>query len=65
MIAEYMNTITNLLFMWLGIKGIRNCLAQKWDRVYLMSFVGYMIVGTGSALFHATLKCKFSYFHQS
>lgn len=60
MIAEFINTLTNVLFMWLGIKGIHNCLAQGWDRVYLVSFLGYLTVGTGSFLFHASLKCKFT-----
>lgn len=58
MIAEFINTLTNLIFMWLGIKGIRNSLSQGWDRVYLVSFIGYFIVGTGSFLFHASLKCE-------
>ena len=60
MIAEFVNTLTNLLFMYLGAKGIRNCLAQGWDRVYLVSFLGYLTVGTGSFLFHASLKCTSS-----
>lgn len=58
MIAEFVNTLTNLLFMYLGAKGIRNCIQQDWDRVYLVSFLGYLCVGTGSFMFHASLKCK-------
>lgn len=58
MIAEFVNTLTNLMFMYLGAKGIRNCIQQGWDRVYLVSFLGYLCVGTGSFLFHASLKCK-------
>ncbi|KAF2869824.1 ceramidase [Massariosphaeria phaeospora] len=54
--AEIVNTLTNLLFMYLAVKGIRNCLANDHDTVFLVAFVGYLLVGTGSFLFHATLK---------
>ena len=57
--AEIVNTLTNLLFMYLGVKGVRNCLKHGHDLVFLVSFVGYLLVGTGSFLFHATLKCLF------
>lgn len=56
--AEIVNTLTNLLFMYLAAKGIHNCLKNGHDTVFLVAFVGYLLVGTGSFLFHATLKCK-------
>lgn len=56
--AEIVNTLTNLLFMYLASKGIRNCLKYGHDTVFLVAFIGYVLVGTGSFLFHATLKCK-------
>jgi dihydroceramidase len=52
------NTFTNLLFMYLAFKGIRSCLVNGHDTVYLVAFLGYLLVGTGSFLFHATLKCN-------
>lgn len=55
--AEIVNTLTNLLFVYLAAKGIRNCLQNGHDTVFLVAFVGYGLVGTGSFLFHATLKC--------
>jgi hypothetical protein len=58
--AEIVNTLTNLSFMYLASKGIRNCLKNGHDPVFLIAYVGYLLVGTGSLLFHATLKCKFS-----
>jgi dihydroceramidase len=58
--AEIINTLTNLLFMWLAAKGIRSCLKNGHDTVFLVSFVGYLLVGCGSFLFHATLKCAYS-----
>ncbi|OCK85955.1 alkaline ceramidase-like protein [Lepidopterella palustris CBS 459.81] len=54
--AEIVNTLTNLLFMYLAGKGINNCLKHGHDTIFLVTFVGYMLVGTGSFLFHATLK---------
>lgn len=47
------------MFMWLGIKGILSCLRNKHDHVFLVALYGYLLVGTGSFLFHSTLKCKF------
>ena len=59
--AEIINTLTNLMFMYLAAKGIRNCLKNKHDTVFLVAFIGYGLVGTGSFLFHATLKCASPY----
>lgn len=56
--AEIVNTLTNLLFIALGVKGIRNCLKYDHDNVFLVAFIGYVAVGSGSFLFHSTLKCK-------
>ena len=36
--------------------GIRSCLLHGHDRVFMVTFAGYAAVGTGSFLFHATLK---------
>lgn len=56
-IAELANTLTNALFIVLAVRGICNCLQHQHDRIFLIGFIGYGIVGTGSLLFHATLKC--------
>jgi hypothetical protein len=55
--AEIINTLTNLLFMYLATKGIHNCIKNGHDTVFLVAFIGYLLVGSGSFLFHATLKC--------
>jgi dihydroceramidase len=54
--AEIVNTLTNLLFMWLGIKGIISCRRNGHDQIFTVAFLGYLVVGTGSFLFHSTLK---------
>lgn len=56
--AEIVNTLTNLLFQYLAFKGIYSCIKNKHDPIFLVTFVGYLLVGTGSFLFHATLKCE-------
>jgi dihydroceramidase len=48
--AEIINTLTNLLFMYLAAKGIRNCLKNGHDTVFLVAFIGYLLVGTGCVL---------------
>jgi dihydroceramidase len=45
--------------MYLAVKGVRSCLRDGHDTVFLVAFIGYGLVGTGSFLFHATLKCMF------
>ena len=55
--AEVVNTVTNLIFMWLGFKGLRNVIKYSHDRVFILAFLGYIVVGLGSMAFHATLKC--------
>jgi len=54
--AEIVNTLTNLLFMGLGVKGLINCFKYQHDRIFVVSFIGYLLVGTGSFFFHSTLK---------
>ncbi|RKF54375.1 Alkaline ceramidase 3 [Golovinomyces cichoracearum] len=56
--AEIVNTLTNILFIILGIKGLRNCMKYKHDSVFAVAFTGYLVVGIGSFAFHATLKCS-------
>ena len=57
--AEIINTLTNGMFMYLGWKGLRNCISEGHDRIFLITFLGYLLVGCGSFLFHATLWCRF------
>ncbi|KAK3671145.1 alkaline ceramidase ydc1 [Recurvomyces mirabilis] len=54
--AEIVNTLTNLLFIFLAFKGMYNCYTNGHDRIFFITFVGYLIVGSGSFAFHTTLK---------
>jgi len=53
--AEFVNSITNVIFMYLAIRGMRNCLHEGHDKIFFISFLGFFGVGLGSFLFHSTL----------
>jgi dihydroceramidase len=53
--AEAINAFTNIIFFYLGLKGI---IKYRHDPILLTSYIGYLTVGIGSFLFHATLKCE-------
>lgn len=57
--AEIVNSVTNAVFVWLAIKGLRNCWSERHDVIFAVTFTGYLCVGVGSFLFHATLWCRF------
>ncbi|EGD86661.1 hypothetical protein H112_05167 [Trichophyton rubrum D6] len=54
--AEIVNAFTNILFLYLGVKGIRSCRKNGHDAIFQVAFLGYLLVGLGSFLFHSTLK---------
>lgn len=43
--------------MYLGFKGIRNCILYGHPPVFIVAYIGYLFVGFGSMAFHTTLKC--------
>ncbi|CAK1356230.1 unnamed protein product [Cercospora beticola] len=57
--AEIINTLTNLLFIYLAYRGARNCIQYGHDRIFLITFIGYFLVGSGSFAFHSTLLYPF------
>ncbi|PGH12089.1 hypothetical protein AJ79_04488 [Helicocarpus griseus UAMH5409] len=54
--AEIVNSITNFLFLLLGVKGVISCRKNGHDSIFQIAFLGYLVVGFGSFLFHSTLK---------
>ncbi|GAB7361019.1 hypothetical protein MBLNU230_g1061t2 [Neophaeotheca triangularis] len=54
--AEIVNTITNILFIVLAFRGMKNCLKHGHETIFFITFIGYLVVGTGSGAFHASLK---------
>ncbi|KAK7951908.1 alkaline ceramidase-like protein [Apiospora aurea] len=55
-IGHRKQTLTNALFIWLGYKGIRDCIKYSHPWIFFVAFMGYTVVGMGSTFFHATLK---------
>lgn len=53
--AEIVNTITNLMFVFLAWKGIASCIRYGHAHVFLVGFASYLVIGVGSMLFHSTL----------
>ena len=43
--------------MYLAYSGIVSCRKYCHDTIFLVTFVGYLLVGSGSFAFHASLKC--------
>ena len=56
--AELINTLTNIYFIYLAIKGIRNCRQNNHDSACQVAFFNMLFIGTGSIFFHTTLNCK-------
>ncbi|GAB1311365.1 alkaline ceramidase ydc1 [Madurella fahalii] len=54
--AEAVNTLTNFIFLWLGVKGLRNVFEYSHSPVFILAYLGYIVVGLGSTAFHTTLK---------
>jgi dihydroceramidase len=54
--AEIINTLTNVMFLYLSYKGIRSCMVNSHDTVFIVAYFGYFLVGIGSLMFHTTLK---------
>ncbi len=57
--AEFINTITNAVFIGLAIYTIRNVIRQGHETRFLVIALGFGMVGAGSWLFHMTLKYEF------
>ncbi|KAI5810114.1 alkaline ceramidase-like protein [Peziza echinospora] len=53
--AEFINTFTNLIFLYVSLRGVWNCYKEQHDKVFLVAWLSFMVVGVGSFLFHATL----------
>ncbi|KAG9768705.1 putative alkaline dihydroceramidase Ydc1, partial [Aureobasidium melanogenum] len=54
--AEIVNTLTNLIFIYLAYKGVKSCRKHGHDTVFEVAYFGYFLVGFGSFMFHSTLK---------
>ncbi|TMW57005.1 hypothetical protein Poli38472_002930 [Pythium oligandrum] len=55
-IAEFWNTISNLLFVVLGFYGLWRSVQEGFEWRFHAQFIAVMITGIGSAMFHGTLQ---------
>ncbi|DBA02191.1 TPA: hypothetical protein N0F65_004826 [Lagenidium giganteum] len=55
-IAEFWNTVSNLLFVLLGLYGLWQSIRQGFEWRFHAQFIAVMITGLGSAMFHGTLQ---------
>jgi dihydroceramidase len=54
-VAEFWNTITNIVFILLSFYAVRNYLRHDSQKRFLLVYAGMGLVGVGSWLFHMTL----------
>jgi dihydroceramidase len=54
-IAEFWNTITNLIFLFLSGYGMVNIFQSDLERRFLLQYASLFLIGLGSWLFHMTL----------
>lgn len=55
-IAEFWNSLTNILFLALALLGAWQVWQQRQATAFLWAYVSFGVVGFGSFLFHATLS---------
>ncbi|EPE27582.1 hypothetical protein GLAREA_04373 [Glarea lozoyensis ATCC 20868] len=55
-IAEFMNTLTNLIYLFYAYHGIKNNANRKDAILRNLPYLGIACVGIGSGVFHSTLK---------
>lgn len=55
-IAEFWNTVSNLLFVLLGLYGLLRSANEGFEWRFHAQFVAVMVTGLGSAMFHGTLQ---------
>jgi len=55
---EIVNTLTNLLFLYLAYRDIKSCREYSHDSVFAVAYFGDFLLGIGSFMFHTTLKYR-------
>lgn len=61
-VAEFWNTVSNLLFVLLGLYGLRNSMRQGFEPRFHAQFIAVIVTGLGSAMFHGTLQLVYVLF---
>ncbi|KAF3388677.1 Alkaline ceramidase 3 [Penicillium rolfsii] len=63
--AEIVNTLTNLLFIWLGVKGIISCRRNGHDQIFTVAFLGYLVLVDELSMIYTTCLMAYASFSYS
>jgi Ceramidase len=55
-IAEFWNTVSNILFVLLGLFGLYRSMQSGFEARFHACFIAVLVTGLGSAMFHGTLQ---------
>jgi len=55
-IAEFWNTISNIIIIILALYGIKNTINNNFSYIFTIQYLSIVFVGIGSAMFHSTLR---------
>ncbi|OLY80382.1 Alkaline ceramidase 3 [Smittium mucronatum] len=55
-VSEFWNSFTNMFFFYFAYHGIKNSLKMGLEIRYVFCYLGMVLVGLGSFMFHMTLK---------
>ncbi|KAK7205674.1 alkaline ceramidase [Myxozyma melibiosi] len=58
-VAEAVNTVTNGMFIALAAYSVINAVTQKLETRFILTALGFSLVGIGSWLFHMTLQYEY------
>ncbi|QPG76533.1 hypothetical protein FOA43_003922 [Brettanomyces nanus] len=57
--AEFMNTISNAIFVILAVKLLSSSIRNKHGGIFVIVSIGILLIGIGSWLFHMTLRYEY------
>ncbi|OXV10022.1 hypothetical protein Egran_02207 [Elaphomyces granulatus] len=64
-LAEIVNALTNLLFLWLGIKGVLSCRKNGHDAIFQVAFFGYLLLIDELSMIYTTCLICYATFSYS
>ncbi|CAG8169441.1 unnamed protein product [Penicillium salamii] len=63
--AEIVNTLTNLMFMWLGVQGILSCRRNGHDQIFSIALLGYLVLVDELSMIYTTCLMAYALFSYS
>jgi len=53
---RFWNTLSNVLFLVFGVSGLYMSIKYRFEQRFHLLYIMMMVVGMGSAMFHASLQ---------